>query len=171
MREEFGPLSPYCPHKKPKKDARSYTATSLWTVWVDFVKWNNANPIEAIKKVVQRGLVVEYTIPKYRPYVKSEFLRFAGIHRNTWEKWKKSRPELLHVIEDIEDMIIEQRLIGGYTNQFNTTITSQDLGLTTKVDMNPPEEKGFEDYLEKRKANDEAKRAYKSRQKQKKTMK
>lgn len=166
MAEEFGPLAPYSPVKRKKYTRKTYDASQLWRLWSDFSTWVNANQIDVVHKVVQKGAVIEYTIPRPRPYFLSEFLRFAGVAPTTWKKWKTSRPELEDTIRDIETIVQEQRLLGAYTNQFNGHVASQDLGLTTKMDVKT-KDSGFEEFLRNREANVKSRQAYEARHKKK----
>ena len=98
---------------------------------------------------------------KFRPYIRSEFLRFAKINPKTWNNWK-AVDELGEIVQDIEDIIHEQRLIGGYINHFNTTITSQDLGLKTVVEQINKDD-GYEAYLDRIAESRKAQEAYEKR--------
>lgn len=140
-------MAPFCPHKRPLKGKRKYTAPELYSKWVEFASWVNAHPIMTVKKVVQKGQVIEYALPRPRPYLLSEFLRFAGVHKSTWKRWMQEREDLVDVVEDIEDMVREQKLIGAYSDQFNTTISYRDLGLSEKVEVKD-DEQTWEEFLE-----------------------
>lgn len=161
MKEEFGPLAPYCPHQRPKKDRRKYDAPGLWAKWVEYAAWVNAHPIEIPKQSLSKGKVVHHCVVKFRPYIKSEFFRFAKINATTWRNWKEVEA-LQDVIQDIEDVIYEQKLIGGYINHFNTVITSQDLGMKTAIEQTN-RDSDFEDYLERIEKSRQAQRDYEQR--------
>lgn len=147
MSEEFGPLAPYCPHKRPKNQRRKYSPSSLWNVWVEYAAWVNANPISIPKQSLFKGKVVNHSITKFRPYLKSEFLRFAKLNERTWRNYSEL-PEYEDIIQDIENIMYEQRLIGGYVEVFNTTITSQDLGMKTRIEETT-KNADFEEFLDR----------------------
>lgn len=161
MKEEFGPLAPYCPHQRPKKDRRKYDASGLWSKWVEYASWVNAHPIEIPKQSLSKGQVVHHCVVKFRPYIKSEFFRFARINEKTWRNWKDV-DALQDVVQDIEDVIYEQKLIGGYINHFNTTIASQDLGLKTAIEQTT-RDGDFEDHLERLEQNRQAQKDFERR--------
>ena len=161
MKEEFGPLAPYCPHQRPKKGKRKYTASDLWAKWVEYASWVNEHPVQIPKQQLFKGEVRHLKIVKFRPYIRSEFLRFAKINPKTWNNWKAVY-ELGEIVQDIEDIIHEQRLIGGYINHFNTTITSQDLGLKTVVEQINKDD-GYEAYLDRIAESRKAQEAYEKR--------
>lgn len=166
-KEEFGPLAPYCPHARPKKGKRKYDASSLWGVWVEYAAWVNAHPIEIPRQSISKGQVIHHCVVKFRPYVRSEFLRFAKINPSTWRNWQDV-PELAGVVQDIDDIIYEQKLIGGFINHFNTTITSQDLGLKTTIEQTN-RDGTYEEFLkgarERWEANQQAQKDYEQRRK------
>lgn len=161
MKEQFGPMAPYCPNKRPLKDRRKYDAAGLWSKWYEYVAYVNATPVPIPKQSLYKGDVVHYQDVKYRPYVKSEFLRFAAISEKTWRNYKKSE-KLAEVIEEIENIIYEQKLIGAYVNHFNATIVAQDLGMKTAVEQTN-RDGNYEDHMKLMAKNRKEQKAYEQR--------
>lgn len=137
-------------------------ALDLWKRFRAYVNWVEENPVLQQKHVHYKGKVIPYYESKFRPFLKTEMLRFMKINPAVWSGWKQNRLELKEIIEDIENVIHEQKLIGGYSNQFNTSITAQDLGLTTKLDVET-NNIGFEEFLRSRVNDDEHHAAYEKR--------
>lgn len=161
MKDQFGPMTPYCPNKRPMKDRRKYDAAGLWSKWCEYVAYVNATPVPIPKQSLYKGDVVHYQDVKYRPYVKSEFFRFANISEKTWRNYKKSE-KLAEVVEEIENIIYEQKFIGAYVNHFNAAFVAQDLGMKTSVEQTN-RDLSFEDYLRRMDKNRKEQTAYEQR--------
>ena len=145
-------------------------AKDIWKKFCKYVEWIDNHPVLETKNVHFQGQALPYKERKFRPFLKTEALRFIGVSASTWHRWKEKREDLLDVIEDIENIIREQKLIGGYSNQFNTTITAQDLELSTKLDVET-RDVGLEEFLRNRVDDDEHQSAYEERRNRRKSFK
>ena len=144
----------------PRGNSRD--ANEIWKKFKAYIAHIEKTPVLEQKHVHFKGQVLPYYEKKFRPLIKSEMLRFIKVTSPTWHRWQVEREDLKSVIEDIENIIYEQKLIGGYANQFNTTITAQDLGLVTKLDVES-KDVGLEEFLQSRIDDDTYQTAYEKR--------
>lgn len=60
---------------------------------------------------------------------------YLGIDRTTWYDWKKSRPDLSHIITRAEAVIEDQQFSGAMVGAYNSNIVARKLGLTDKQEI------------------------------------
>ncbi len=99
--------------------------------WCDKHDWYKQEPV---KSGVECGRIID--IPVKRPYSISGLCAYVGCSQSYFGKFKKTcNPQLLEVINRIENIIETQQFEGAVTGIFNTTIISRKLGLKEHTDI------------------------------------
>ena len=113
-------------------------AEALANACVDYFEWIEANPIYESQLVTFRGRGKLHSIPKVRAMTIHGLCAFIGVSRRTWRGWRNDpdygRPDLIEVMDYVEDMIYMQKFENAAAGLLNANIISRDLGLAEKHD-------------------------------------
>ena len=148
--------------QKTMRRGLSSDAKELWKKFLNYVEEVKNHPALKQRHVHFKGEILPYYEERFRPLLQKEMLRNIGVPRSTWHHWKTQREDLKQIIEDIEGIIHDQKLLAGYSDLSNTTITAQDLGLSTKLDVET-KDVGLEEFLQNRVNDDVNQAAYEKR--------
>lgn len=125
-------VKPYFSVKKSRKT--KFSEKTIREQFDCYTSYIRDNPVLSRRTDLVKGVPVEYYVKKYRPFLKNDWCRFLGIHTSTWLNWEQNE-KLRETVEEINEVIEDQKLIGAYVNEFNASIASQDLGLKTAIEQ------------------------------------
>jgi hypothetical protein len=100
-----------------------------------YFEWNDANPLYEAKLVSFQGVSTLESVPKLRAMTIAALCMYIGINRDTWDEWKRSRPDFSEVMTWAEDAIYQQKFTGASADLLNANIIARDLGLADKRDL------------------------------------
>lgn len=107
----------------------------LWAACVDYFEWVEANPLHEAKAFAYEGKVTMATLPKMRAMTIGGLCLFIDVAYQTWDDWRKRRPDLKEVITRAEAVIYEQKFTGAAAGLLVPNIIARDLGLSEKSDV------------------------------------
>lgn len=109
----------------------------LWAAAVEYFQWVDENPLWEDKIVTANGEPVSKPLFKMRAMTLEGLCRFLGIGRSTWNTWREGDDDdFLEVVQQIDDVIREQKFSGAAAGLLNANIIARDLGLADKQDVN-----------------------------------
>jgi hypothetical protein len=110
-------------------------ANDLLSACLEYFEWNEANPLHEAKLTSFQGQNTIEPVPKMRAMTLHGLCMFLDITRETWNEWRKSRPDFSDVITQVEDAIFRQKFEGASADLLNPNIIARDLGLADKKDL------------------------------------
>lgn len=102
---------------------------SLWKAACEYFKWVEENPLE--EAFHYQGKVAKTPLPKMRAMTIWGLCRHLGIVRSTWDEYAANK-DFSDIIEQIENVIKEQKFTGAAAGFLNANIISRELGLADK---------------------------------------
>lgn len=108
-------------------------ATACDKYFAEVDKWRDHKNVAKVVK----GEVQIVKLERSVPYCIERLTDFIGIVPSTWYGWKNKnsstyRPDLLEVIEQVDNKINAQHFEGASTGTFNSVIMSRKLGLADR---------------------------------------
>lgn len=110
----------------------TYSPHELAEHFVDYIEWNNKNPLKKAQLIQKLGETVD--VPVGRPLTIKRFCSFLGIASSTYHKYRE-KPTHKPIIEIIDDVIYTDKYEGAAVNLYNTQIIMRDLGLGDNVSV------------------------------------
>lgn len=107
------------------------TPQILWEEACKYFEYCDDNPLQE-EKALSDGSKVQLNL--LRAYTMQGLYFFLKVGSATWIDYRK-RQEFKEVIEDIEQIIYDQKFCGAAVNLFNANIIARDLGLVDKQTM------------------------------------
>jgi len=111
------------------------TPEDLMVACEEYLQWNEANPLLAAQPFHFQGTIIMAEVPKPRAPSIVSLCTNLGIHRHTWQNYRKSEEFDLVCIE-IEGRMSEYKFQNAAAGLMNSTIIIRDLGLTDKSEVN-----------------------------------
>jgi hypothetical protein len=114
---------------------KAYTPEELKTSCYEYFARCDSSPWyknEAVKSGDQCGKILK--VPTQRPYTKTGLYIFLNINRQTWDNYKGSE-DYLAIIEEVENIIYDQKFTGAAVGCFNPNIIARDLGLKERTEQ------------------------------------
>jgi len=112
------------------------TAKALWDKCREYFKYMEGTPLYEEKIAGSyKGAPMKVSIPKKRVYTLKSLWLYIGITSGCWYLWKNERPDLIPVMQFVEECIYNQKFEGAATGFFRENIIMRDLGLTDKKDI------------------------------------
>ena len=109
---------------------------TLWEAACEYFEWVESNPLWEDKIVTANGEPVSKPLFKMRAMTLEGLCRFLGISRNTWSNWREGDDkDFLRVVEQVDDIIRDQKFTGAAAGLLNASIIARDLGLADKQDI------------------------------------
>lgn len=100
---------------------------------LEYFQWAADNPLVEVRPMKGEGGCVELvSVPKMRAMTTSGLCLFLDVSRQTWENWKKNRPDLVDICTWAESCIRTQKLEGAAANLLNASIIAREIGLGEK---------------------------------------
>jgi hypothetical protein len=99
---------------------------------LEYFEFIRVNPLMEQKVGFSYGAAVTHETPRVRAMTNRGLALFIGITHKTLMEWKKTRPDLLPVIEWAEDVIWNQKFEAAGAGMLNANIISRELGLADK---------------------------------------
>ncbi len=124
--------------KKPTGRPNKYTPNRLWKKAFQYFAWIEKNPLMETK-AFSNGTTKK--LPKMRAMSELAFCLFAGISRETFNKYKSGKEEwkdFSDISNAISDIIYSQKFEGAAANFLNHNIIARDLGLKDKTELTFP---------------------------------
>lgn len=113
---------------------RFATAEALWEACLEYFAFVQDNPLQEEKVFHANGEITRATVARMRAMTLDGLSLFLDIEYQTWDEWRKSRPDLSQVITRVEKAIRDQKFSGAACDLLNANIIARDLGLADKQD-------------------------------------
>lgn len=124
---------------KHGRDALFADAQLLWEQAVKYFEWCDDNPLYESDHMVVNKSLKEIDKPLKRPYTLQGLCIYLGCGSTWWRDFKKNPKTYIgdfpSVMEQIEEVIYEQKFAGAAVGQFNSNIIARDLGLAEKKEI------------------------------------
>lgn len=111
------------------------TPEALWAACVEYFEWCEANPLVEDNLVVYQGNVKHETTSKMRAMTQSGLCIFLDIDYSAWRHWRVDRPDLVPMMERVEQIIYTQKFSGAAAGLLNPLIIARELGLSDKTEL------------------------------------
>ena len=127
MNGHYGKLADHTIFKTPE---------AMWERFCEYAADVLANPLQEERVFSGKNGVIKTNVNKLRPLTLMGFRLFAPFTRQAWEKWRKERPDLWEVMNDIEDAVYSQKFEAASAGLMNAGIIGKSLGLADKIEVN-----------------------------------
>jgi len=107
-------------------------ADDLLSACLEYFDWNERNPLYKDQLVTFQGQATHEPVAQMRAMTLHGLCMFLDVSRETWNEWKKSRPDFSDVITQVENAIFRQKFEGASADLLNPNIIARDLGLADK---------------------------------------
>lgn len=111
------------------------TPADLMAACEEYLEWNTANPIMEAKPFHYMGAIIMAEVPKPRAPCIVRLCKHLGIHRHTWQNYRKSEEFDLVCIE-VEGLMDAYKFENAAAGLMNSTMIIRDLGLVEKSEVN-----------------------------------
>jgi hypothetical protein len=112
------------------------TPADLMAACEEYLAWNNANPLLEEKPFMFQGQIIMAEIPKPRAPSIVALCTFLGIHRHTWQNYRKSEDEEFDLVcEEVEARMRTYKFERAVAGLMNSTLIARDLGLVDKQEV------------------------------------
>lgn len=118
---------------KHGRDRLFESPEKLWDACCEYFEWVDENPLYEDKLVTFQGEANHEPVAKMRAMTIGGLCLFLGIHRGTWNEWRKVN-DLSEVIAQAEEVIYAQKFAGAAADLLNANIISRELGLSDKTE-------------------------------------
>lgn len=121
---------------KSGRDKIFQSPENLWEAAEEYFQWTEDNPLKEGKATQFQGKFVHGEVNKMRAMTIYGFCRFVHINFKTWQLYQE-REDFIHITDEIEGIIKEQKFTGAAADLLNANIIARDLGLKeqTEVDI------------------------------------
>lgn len=126
---------------KHGRDRLFESPEKLWEACCEYFEWVEENPLYEDKLVTFQGEASHEPVAKMRAMTIGGLCLFLGIHRGTWNEWRKVN-DLSEVITQAEEVIYAQKFAGAAADLLNANLISRELGLSDKQDLNHTSDDG-----------------------------
>jgi hypothetical protein len=101
-----------------------------------YFQWVEENPLIEEKPMIEGGLITPSHTPKMRAMTITAIARYVGMSFKCWQDYK-GRAGFSDIIDEVEDVIRDQKLAGAAAGMLNANIIARDLGLkdSTETDI------------------------------------
>lgn len=110
----------------------------LWKACCEYFEWVDANPLYEDRLVTFQGFARHEPAAKMRAMTLAGLCLFLDVNRDTWDNWKKHRPDLSEVVTRVEWVVYSQKFAGAAADLLNANIIARDLGLADKGEISGP---------------------------------
>ncbi len=100
----------------------------LWNAAREYFTWNEEHPLWESKIVSYMGVASVVPVRKMRAMTHNALCIFLDITPETWESYKLN-PDLIPVVNRVENVIHDQKLQGGAADLLNANLVIRDLKL------------------------------------------
>lgn len=100
----------------------------LWEACCEYFEWVENHPLKAAELVKYQGRARLRRVPRMRAMTIGGLCVFLGIHRGTWNEWRKV-DDYSEVVTRVEEIIYDQKLTGAAADLLNANIIARELGL------------------------------------------
>jgi len=114
------------------------TAEELWSLFMNYTKHSDDNPMVEAKLFNAKDGLRDGELDHIRPYTLEGFLNFVGMHKGTWNEWKKryeEEPFFVDTMIQIESIVEDQMFQGAMGGFFNPSLASRKLGLAERQEL------------------------------------
>lgn len=118
------------------------TPEILWDAACEYFEWVEENPLLEYKCAQFQGTPVPMEIPKMRAMTLAGLCMFLGVNHTYLNHFEsgldmdtQQGKGFSKVIEDIRQVIYQQKFAGAAADLLNSNIIARDLGLADKQDM------------------------------------
>ncbi len=110
----------------------------LWEAACEYFAYIESNPLEEEQLMSYQGETTREKVNKKRPFTMKGLCLYLGCASSYFRVFKATQKDdnhgFLTIIEQIEDVIYNQKFEGAASGLFNGTIISRDLGLIDKTE-------------------------------------
>lgn len=126
----------------------------LWDAACEYFQWCENNPLKEEKVWQYQGEIVRTNVSKMRAMTMSQLCFYLGCSpayfRTFRSTLKEEDKDFLTVINEIEDIIYNQKFQGAAADMLNPNIIARDLGLKEKSELSISDDiKGVEIKIKK----------------------
>lgn len=114
------------------------TPEKLIEAAIKYFQWLEENPLHEAKVVSYQGNTSIEDVPKMRAATLTAMCLHMGTSPRTWLMWKSDRPDLKEAMDWCEDLIRDQKYVGGAAGLLNPNIIMRDLGLAERNELSGP---------------------------------
>lgn len=118
----------------PGQPPKFSSPNEMWALAVEYFKWCGQHQLLEEKIGFFQGEPSSGFIGHKRPMTQRGLCVYLGVGVSTWHNYKKNS-EYLEVIEEIENVMFEQKFAGAAVGLYNANIIARDLGLTDKQEL------------------------------------
>lgn len=106
----------------------------LWSLFVAYVEWAEANPIQEEQVFSASAGIRRTTVAKVRALTWQGFARHSGLNYTTMQHWRTgyNRKDLAPAVQGIEDVIFSHQFEHAAAGLLRDNIVSRYLGLAEK---------------------------------------
>lgn len=124
---------------KHGRDKLFATPELMWEAACEYFEWVENNPLYETKGFAFQGVVTTEEFPIMRAMTLSQLCFYLNCNEAYFRTFKAQLPpgeqDFNTVINDIEQIIYNQKFQGASGNLLNANIIARDLGLTDKTDV------------------------------------
>lgn len=125
---------------KHGRDKLFATPKLLWEAATEYFEWCDKNPFYEFDVKLEDKSLQEVKIPKMRPYTLHGLCIYLGCStdyfRNFQNQDRKNLQDFIPIINQIQEVIYNQKFSGAASGFLNANIIARDLGLADKQDSN-----------------------------------
>jgi hypothetical protein len=111
------------------------TSDDLEDAISQYFEWNESNPLYKDQLVTFQGAATHEPVAQMRAMTIGAMCMYIGVAHETWNEWKRSRPDFSAIMGWAESVIYRQKFEGASADLLNPNIIARDLGLTDKKDV------------------------------------
>lgn len=100
----------------------------LLSACMEYFDWCHENPLFEMKPFNVNNEITQEPVAKMRAMTMGGLQIFLDINRQTWANYK-AKEDFIAVIEQVEEIIRDQKFTGAASGLFNANIIARDLGL------------------------------------------
>jgi hypothetical protein len=109
-------------------------ADKMWRCACEYFQWVEENPLIEKKLVSFQGASVLEDVPHMRAMTINALCRFMDISEDTFATYGKKK-DFIGVVNEIRQVIYDQKFTGASAGFLNSNIIARDLGLKDKSDV------------------------------------
>lgn len=113
---------------------RFASPSQMWDMACAYFEWCNQNPMFEEKAFHSQGTITKTKLFKPQAFTLQGMWSHMTIGKSTWYDYK-NKSEYSEVIEQIEQVIYQQKFSGAAVDLFNPNIIARDLGLADKKEV------------------------------------
>lgn len=125
---------------KHGRDKLFATPELLWEAACEYFEWVEQNPLYERKAFAYQGVIITEDMPKMRAMTLSQLCFYLNCNEAYFRTFKHQLPEgekdFNTVIQNIENIIYNQKFQGASADLLNANIIARDLGLVDKSQLN-----------------------------------